>query len=362
MKDYYEILGVPHNASQEEIKAAFNRLAFKYHPDRPGGDEKKFKEINEAFSVLSDPKSRAQYDAALSGVGAGGWEGFDFSQFGFGRDFSDFDFGDIFSEIFGFTSQPFRTQTKTKKSYEEKGRDQQLKLEISLEEAAFGAKKEMSFRTYVKCEHCDGKGYEPNSTLKTCTRCRGEGVIRETRKTLWGEFTQIIDCPVCRGRGKIPEKPCKICGGDGRLYQTKRITVEIPAGIRDGESIKIKGGGEVGHFGGPAGDLYLKIYIKPHPLYKRSGDDLYTGLNISFKEAVLGATKVIKTLDGSDLELKIPAGTESGTILRLKNRGIKHLNRAGSGDLYVTIKIKTPKKISKKAQELLEELDKELKT
>jgi len=360
MKDYYEILGVPHNASQEEIKAAFNRLAFKYHPDRPGGDEKKFKEINEAFSVLSDPKSRAQYDAAFSGIGAGNWQGFDFSQFGFGRDFSDFDFGDIFSEIFGFGQNPFYSQRKAKKSYEERGRDQQLKLEISLEEAAFGAKKEISFRTYVKCEHCDGKGYEPNSSFKTCPRCRGEGVVRETRKTLWGEFTQIIDCPVCHGRGKIAEKLCKVCGGDGRLYQTKKIMVEIPAGIREGESLKIKGGGEAGYFGGPAGDLYLKIYIKPHHLYKRSGDDLYTTLNISFKEAVLGAVKKIKALDGSDLELKIPAGSESGTILRLKNRGIKHLNRSGTGDLYVTLKIKTPKKISKRAQELLEELDKEI--
>ncbi|MGC9066941.1 MAG: molecular chaperone DnaJ [Minisyncoccia bacterium] len=358
-KDYYEILGVPKDASQEEIKKAFYKLAHKYHPDK-GGDAEKFKEINEAYQVLSDPEKRAQYDkfgAAFEGVGAQGFEGFNWNNVNFnepfGFSFEGFDFGDIFSDFFG-------AEKTTKKTNDNRGRDLEITTEITLEEAASGVKKDLSFRTYVICEHCSGKGYEPGSGLKTCPTCKGEGVIRETKKTFFGAFTQIIECPKCHGRGKIPEEPCHVCGGDGRYYATKHLTIEIPQGIRNNETIRIKGGGEAGILGAPSGDLYVKIKIKPHPVFERKGDDLFTTITITFPEATLGTEKEIKTLDGKTVVLKIPAGTDSGEIFRLRNKGIKHFSNSGFGDLYVTVKVKTPKDLSKRAKELLEELKKEM--
>jgi len=362
-KDYYEILGVPKNASQDEIKKAFYKLAHKYHPDK-GGDAEKFKEINEAYQVLSDPEKRAQYDKfgttfEGAGVGGQGFEGFNWNNMNFnepfGFSFEGFDFGDIFSDFFG------GERTTTKRTKENRGRDLEITTEITLEEAANGVKKELTFKTYVTCENCKGKGYEPGSELKTCPTCKGEGVIRETKKTFFGVFTQITECPKCHGRGKIPEKPCHVCGGDGRYYDTKSIVIEIPQGIRNNETIRIRGEGEAGILGAPAGDLYVRIKIKPHSVFERKGDDLFTTINISFTEAALGTEKEIKTLDGKTLVLKIPGGTDSGEIFRLKGKGIKHFNSSGFGDLYVTIQVKTPKNLSKKAKELLEELQKEVK-
>ncbi|MFA5360425.1 MAG: J domain-containing protein, partial [Candidatus Paceibacterota bacterium] len=219
---------------------------------------------------------------------------------------------------------------------------------------------DISFKTYLDCEHCQGKGYEPGSKLKECIDCKGEGSIRQARRTFLGEITQIVECPKCKGKGKVPEKPCKICGGDGRYYGNKEIKVDIPIGIRDGETIRIRQGGEAGILGGPSGDLYIRIIIKPHPIFERQGDDLYMTLPITFTEAALGAKKEIQLLDKKTIFLKIPAGTESGEIFRLRGKGIKHFNAIGQGDLYVKVKIKTPKKISTKAKELLEELEKEL--
>lgn len=355
MKDYYEILGVPRDASQEEIKRAFYKLAHKYHPDK-GGDPEKFKEINEAYQVLSDPEKRAQYDKfgrVFEGVGAQGtYPGFDWSSFDFETPFG-FDFSDIFSEF-------FKGSEVRHKENSTRGRDLEVNLMLSLEEAAFGVKKVVSFKTYVKCEHCKGKGYEPDSRLKACPTCKGEGVIRESRKTFFGTFTQITDCPKCKGRGKIPERPCNVCGGDGRLYSKKEIEVEVPAGVRNNETIKIKGEGEAGIFGGPAGDLYIKVKILPHPVFERRNDDLFMTLTISFPEAVLGTEKEIETLDKKKIILKIPPGTESGEIFRIKGKGIKHFDMSGTGDLFIKIKISTPKKLTKKAKELLEELKKEI--
>ena len=364
MKDYYDILGVSKNASQDEIKKAFYKLAHKYHPDK-GGDAEKFKEVNQAYQVLSDSEKRAQYDrfgTAFEGVGQGapGFEGFNWQNFNFNEPFGfnfgeNFDFGDIFSEFFGGTPRPGRRTVN-----HNRGRDLEIKTEITLEEAANGVRKEIAFKTYVNCEHCHGKGYEPDSKLKTCTQCKGEGVIRETKRTILGNFTQIIECPKCHGRGKIPEKPCRVCGGDGRYYDNKTITIDIPQGIRNAETIKIKAEGEAGMLSGPNGDLYIKIFIKSHSVFERKADDLFMTVNITFPEAVLGLEKEIKTLDKKELVLKIPAGTDSGEIFRLRGKGIKHFNTVGFGDLYVTVKVKTPKNISRKAKELLEELKNEI--
>lgn len=321
---------------------------------------------------MSDPEKRVQYDkfgtsfegAAPGGQGFSGfnWQNINFDD-AFGSPFSnfgdnfgeDFDFGDIFSEFFGGSARP-----KRKTSTQNKGRDLEITTEITLEEAAFGTRKEISFKTYLVCDHCHGKGYEPNSEVRVCPQCKGEGVVREARRTMLGTFTQIIECPKCHGRGKIPEKPCQVCGGDGRYYATKTVMVDIPQGVRQGETIKIKGEGEAGILGAPNGDLYLKINLKPHPVFERKGDDLYLTLDISFPEAALGTEKEIKTLDKKTLILRIPPGTDSGEIFRLRGKGIKHFNTLGFGDLYITIKVTTPKNLSRRAKELLEELKKEI--
>ncbi len=361
MKDYYEILGVPHNASSSEIKKAFYKLAHQYHPDK-GGDVKKFKEINEAYQVLSNKEKRAQYDKFGRVFGEGTQEGFSQSQWQggnfespFGFSFGEMNMGDIFSDFFG------GGYSSSKKSHAQaKGRDVEITLDITLEEAAFGTKKTVSFRTYVVCEHCRGKGYEPGSKLRTCPVCKGEGVIRQVKHTFLGDFTQIVECPKCKGRGKIPEKPCPVCGGDGRYYGKKEVTVEVPPGIRDGETIRLRREGEAGMLNAPSGDLYVRVIIKSHPRFERKADDLYTTLWISFPEAVLGTKKEIETLEKKKVILKIPAATSSGELFRLRGKGIKHFNTFGQGDLYVRVKIKTPRQVSPKARELLEKLEKEL--
>lgn len=368
MKDYYEVLGVGRSASPEEIKKAFYKLAHQYHPDK-GGNPEKFKEINEAYQVLSNKEKRAQYDKfgrTFDGAGSGqqGFSGFKWQSGGFQSPFGfsgDFDLGDIFADFF----QGSAAAGKTKSARQNKGGDIETNLEIDLEEAAFGGRKEVVFKTYLRCEHCGGKGYEPNSKLKECAYCKGEGVIRETRRTFLGNFTQIIECPKCKGRGKIPEKPCASCGGDGRYYGKKEIKVDIPVGIRDGETIRIRQEGEAGMLGAASGDLYIRIIIKKHPIFERKGDDLHLSLSVSFSEVVLGAKKDVPVLNAQKdrdrkIVLKIPAGTESGEIFRIRGKGVKHFDAPGQGDMYARVKIKTPKKISAKAKELLEQLEKEI--
>lgn len=371
-KDYYKILGVEKNASSEEIKKAYHQLAHKYHPDKAGGDEKKFKEINEAYQVLSDPKKRQQYDQfgrVFEGSGTSGFnQGFDFSQ-GFGGrgfgsdinfDFSNFgfdnDLGDFFNSIFGGGKT---TQQKHKKV--RYGSDVRLMIEISLEEVATGVIKNFEYKTLVKCKNCDGFGYEKGSEFKTCPTCNGRGEIKEVKQSFFGTFSQIKTCPDCLGEGKIAEKICSACKGRGRVKGIKNISLKIEPGINDGQFIKIAGGGEDGEKNGPAGDLYVEVKVRNHPLFKREGINLTYELPISVVEAILGAEKEVPTIYGKNIIVKIPAGIESGKILRVSNKGLPYFGRRGCGDLLINIKVKIPKKISSKTKKILEEIKDDLK-
>lgn len=353
MKNYYDILGVPKSASKEKVKQAYRKLAHQYHPDR-GGDEKKFKEINEAYQVLGDEKKRAQYDqfgSAFSSQGFGGdhrgFGGFDFSSFG--GNARGFDFNDIFSEFFSGGARP---TTKTKQS----GADIQVDISITLEEAYQGVIKTIQIKKYNICSRCGGKKNEPGSNLKACGQCGGTGEIRRDQRILFGTFTQVSECPSCAGEGKIPEKKCSQCRGLGRVQQIEEIKINIPAGIHSGEAIKISGKGEAGD--GGYGNLYAYIRIKHHRDFEREGDDILSALSISMSQAVLGDSLVIKTLAGSE-NIRIPAGIESWEMIKLEGRGMPRLRGAGRGDHYIKIVVKTPRKLSKRAKEIFEELKRE---
>ncbi len=355
-KDYYQILGVDRNATAEDIKKAYRKLAHQYHPDK-GGDEKKFKEINEAYQVLSNQEKRRQYDQfgrVFDGAGFQGQPGWDFG-FGQGFDSSQFDFndlGDIFGEMFGFGSR------KRKRDFK-KGRDVEVDVEISLEDTLRGQEKEISLTKLMTCSRCQGKGAEPGTKVKECFSCRGTGQVQQIRKTVFGSFTQVHVCPECGGEGYKPEKPCNVCKGEGRVKGEEKIKFYIPAGVDSRQIIKMEGRGEAGRKGGKAGDLYIRVFVKKHPVFKRKGDDLVASVNISFAQAALGDEIEVSTLEGKNLILKVPAGTESGKILRISGKGIPRFSGYGRGDMYVQLMIKTPKKLSKKQKELLERLKEE---
>jgi len=355
--DYYEILGVPRDASQEEIKKAFRRLAHKYHPDK-GGDEKKFKEINEAYQVLSDEKKRAQYDkygrVFEEGGPSGGAETFwswpDVNGFEF--DFGNL--GEVFEEFFGgWKSRSSRTKNI------KRGSDIQINIEINLEDTLKTTLKKITLYKQTVCGRCNGSGAEPGTKVKECFSCRGTGQVQQIKKTIFGSFTTITTCPLCKGEGVTPGKPCNVCRGEGRIKGEEDLEIRIPAGIDDQQVIKIVGKGNAGRKGGPAGDLYIKFSIKPHPLFERKGDDLFTQAEISLSQAALGGEVEIKTLENETLILKIPAGTESGKVLRISGKGIPHFGGYGRGNLYVEIKIKIPRKLTKNQKELLEKLRQE---
>ncbi|MBI4708881.1 MAG: molecular chaperone DnaJ [Candidatus Portnoybacteria bacterium] len=368
-KDYYEILGISKNASPDEIKRAYRKLAHEHHPDK-GGDEKKFKEINGAYQVLSDPQKRAQYDQfgttfeqAQAGGGFSGFNGFrDFSSYADAFDFfkrgrgeeQEFEFGnlgDIFEGIFGGATRPGSKKRQ-------RGQDIVVDAEITLEEAARGVEREFNIYKGVICSKCGGSGSEPGSELKECPKCKGRGKVEETRRAAFFSFSQTKTCPECQGRGKKPEKVCSKCGGDGRVKEYKTIKIKIPAGIEDGQAISLTGQGEAGMFGAPAGDLYVTIHIKPHKSFERKGDDLYHDLSISFTQAVLGDKIELPTLF-EVVSLKIPAGVESGTLIRLQNKGMPRLRQRGNGDMIVKVKIEIPKKLSRKQRELIDKLKEE---
>lgn len=357
MKDYYEILGISRNASQEEIKKAFHRLAHKYHPDK-GGDPKKFKEINEAYQVLGNKEKRAQYDqfgATFDQAGFQGAGGQDSSFGGFGFDFGNFDtsvFEDIFADFFGGT--PFSERRRK----QQKEKDIVVDLYISLEEAFQGVEKEISLQKWVTCENCKGSGAQPKTKMIKCPSCGGEGRVKEVHRTILGSFTRTSVCPQCSGKGEIPEKKCYKCKGEGRIREIEKIVVSIPQGVSSGETIKIQGKGEAGGRRLKSGDLYIRIHIEEHPKFKRRGDDIYYETNVKFSEATLGTKKDIPTLAG-EIELKIPAGTQNGKLLRLKGMGMPHLNNRGKGDMYVKINVKTPTRLTRKQKEIIEELKEE---
>ncbi|PIU46779.1 molecular chaperone DnaJ [bacterium (Candidatus Gribaldobacteria) CG07_land_8_20_14_0_80_33_18] len=359
-KDYYKILGVSRDASTEEIKKAFHTLAHKHHPYK-GGDEKKFKEINEAYQVLSNREKRAQYDqfghvfegaAGAQGAGKTG-PGFDFG-FDFGKDF-EFGFGssnieEIFEEFFGFGRK-----RKTKNQ----GRDIEIELEINLEDTLNEIEKRIPLGKYVICSRCQGKGAEPGTKLKECFTCRGTGEVQQIKETILGSFTRYTTCPQCQGEGKIPEKSCNVCQGEGRIKKEEEIEILIPAGVDTNQIIKVKEQGEAGRRGAKAGDLYVKIFVRPHKVFKRKGDDIYINIPISFAIACLGDEIDIPLLDGKKISLKVPAGTESGKVLRISGKGIPHFSGYGRGDMYVNLIIKTPKNLTKQQKELLEKLKEE---
>jgi len=353
MKDYYKILGVPRNASKEEIKKAYYKLAHKYHPDKKSGDEKKFKEINEAYQVLSDAEKRAQYDR-FGRVFEGPERGFDWgSAFDFRRSFDfdlDFDFEKIFEDFFapGFQKKEPR-----------KGEDISIDIEIPLEATLRSFEKEIVLRKFILCPRCQGTGAEPGTKIKECFSCRGTGQVQQIKKTFFGTITRFVTCPECGGEGKRPEKPCNVCKGEGRIRGQEKIRFFVPAGVDSNQVLTFKGKGNVGRKGRGAGDLFVRIRVLPHKIFKRRGDDLYVKKNVSLSQAALGDEIEIETLEKKKILLKIPAGTESGKLFEITGKGIPHFSGFGRGNLYVEIRVKIPKRLTKSQKELLEKLKKE---
>jgi molecular chaperone DnaJ len=350
-RDFYEILGVPKSASQDDIKKAYRKLAHQYHPDTGKGDEAKFKEVNEAYQALGDPSRRAQYDRfGAAGVGAGNpygggasYEGFEdmFSQ-GFGG-FSDF--GDIFSDIFGMGKRP----------KQERGVDIEVDTTISFAESFSGVAKDIQLNKYDMCNKCEGSGAEPGHKTVTCPRCHGQGQIRGTQNTIFGSVAVSSVCEQCHGTGKVPEKACSKCDGAGRVKEKRTIAVKIPAGIEDETRIRITGEGETGYRGTTAGDLYLRVHVESDRRFRREGSDTYAKVKISFPQAALGDEVSVDVADGK-VELNIPSGTQSGTVFKLRGKGMPIINRNARGDHYVTVDVQVPSKLSKQQKKLLQEL------
>ena len=350
-KNYYDILGVDKKASKEEIKKAFRKLAHKYHPDKKGGDEVKFKEVNEAYQVLSDDKKRSEYDAYGQAFG-GGQGGFAGAQ-GFGgfsaNDFAgmEFDVGDIFNEFFG-GGRSAGAQTR-------RGRDISIDVQIPFEDAVFGTDRKIVITKPSACSGCGGSGAESGTNMVVCSGCNGQGKIHESKRSILGTFTTQRLCDICFGSGKVPEKKCKTCRGLGVTNGQYEASVKIPAGIEDGEMIRLAGQGEAVQAGIP-GDLYIKVRVAPHKTFVRQGSDLVMDLDVKLSDALLGAEYSVDTLDGS-IKLKIPAGTSIGEILRVRGKGVPVGN--SRGDLLIKLNILLPKKLSRKAKKVIEQLREE---
>ena len=350
-RDYYEVLGVSRGASEDEIKKAYKKMARKYHPDLNPGDktaEEKFKEVNEAYEVLSDADKKARYDQyGHAGVdpnfGAGG--------FGGGFDGS-FDFGDL-GDIFGsFLGGGFGGGRRTNPNAPQRGESIRMSIAISFEEAAFGCEKAVTVERYETCDTCHGNGCAPGTSPEVCPDCHGTGTVQVRRQTPMGVFATSSPCPKCGGKGRIIHQPCKDCRGSGMVRKKKTIQASIPAGIDNGQTISIRGQGNAGKNGGPAGDLLITITVRPHELFRREGTSVLCEAPITFTQAVLGAELEIPTIDGK-VKYTLPEGTQSGTTFRLKGKGIPSINGRGRGDQYVTVYIETPKNLNKEQKEAL---------
>ncbi len=342
-RDYYEILGIDRNATDDEIKRAFRNLAFKYHPDHNRADDagEKFKEVNEAYEVLSDPDKRSAYDhfghSGVEGPFGRGFEGFDFGGF-----------GDIFDAFFG------RATTATRQA-PQRGADLQYRITISLEETATGCEKEINISRTENCPLCQGVGCKPGSQPSRCPNCNGTGQVHRVQQSIFGRFTTTTPCSQCHGEGRIITESCPQCRGTGKVKQQRNILVKIPAGVDDGSQIRLTGEGEAGARGGSTGDLYVIPSVEQHELFLRDGDNILYELPIDFAQAALGAEVEVPTLDGKT-KLKIPAGNQTGKVFRFKNKGIPHLHRNGSGDLLVTLFVVTPQSLTEKQRQLFREL------
>lgn len=345
-KDFYQILGVSKSASQDEIKQAFRKLAHKYHPDKPGGDEAKFKEINEAYQVLGEPEKRAKYDqfgsAAFENGGTGqGFGGFDFSGFQGGAGFEDL--GDMFGDLFGGGR---RQRTP-------RGSDIQMDVDLTFHDSVFGVEKTITLTKPSACERCGGTGGEPGSGMETCATCKGAGVEVSVQRTILGNIQSKRTCSTCSGAGETPKKACSTCRGSGVERKSRSLVVTIPAGVENGSVLRVRGEGEYLK-GGMPGDLFVRIFVKQDARFERDGFDLYSEAKIGFTQAALGTTIDVDTIDGK-AELKVPAGTQSGTQFRLRGKGVQ--TSRGRGDQIVTIHVTTPRKLDRKQRKLLEELD-----
>ncbi|MBQ8837261.1 MAG: molecular chaperone DnaJ [Clostridia bacterium] len=349
-RDYYEVLGVDKSASASEIKKAYYKLAKQYHPDVNPGDaeaEKKFKEINEAYAILSDEDKKAKYDqyghAAFENGGAGaGYGGFE----GFG------DFGDIFSSFFG---GGFGGSSSSRRNAPQRGDDIYARVTLTFEEAVRGCKKDVTFGRVQKCADCSGSGAKKGTTADTCKKCGGSGQIRVQQRTMLGMMQTMQTCDECRGSGKIIKEPCTNCRGKGYVKISKTISVTIPAGVDNGNNISLRGMGNEGRNGGPAGDLIISVAVKPHEVFERDGSDIYCEVPINYWEAVLGDEIEIPTLDGKE-KFTIPEGTQTGTTFTLKGKGITRVNSTYRGNLYIIVKVDVPKNLNTKQKELLKQL------
>lgn len=352
-RDYYEVLGVGRDAAPDAIKKAYRKLAIQLHPDRnkEAGAEEKFKELSEAYAVLSDPEKKARYDQL-------GHAGID-QQYSSDDLYRNIDFSDLFggmgfesilNQMFGFGGRAAGPS---------RGRDLQVAHTITLEQAFTGTEAAIEYARLESCANCKGSGAEPGSKVDTCPTCRGQGQVQRLVRTPFGTMSQVSTCPDCRGAGQRIESPCRTCRGSGHERHRRKVTVAVPAGIESGQSLRVAGQGEVGHRGGPPGDLYVEIEVTRHPRFQRDGADLYVEQPISIPQAVLGTQVEVEALDGK-VQVEVPPGSESGKVLRLRGRGMPYLRGSGRGDLHVALRIHVPTKLSEKARHLLEELGKEL--
>ena len=353
-RDYYEILEVQRTATDADIKSSYRRLAMKYHPDRNPGDdlaEEKFKEAAEAYAILADPQKRSLYDRfghAGVGAGAGGTAGFDpsvFAEFG--------DFADILGNMFGFGD--LFGGAGRRRGGPQRGADLRYDLEISFEESARGAETSIQIPRQENCETCGGSGAAPGSSASTCSMCKGQGQVRSQQ----GFFTVARTCPQCRGAGKIITKPCQSCRGAGRVTKERKLTVKIPAGISTGQQLRLQAEGERGTAGGPAGHLYVVVHVHEHEFFRRDGNNLFCEIPVNFTTVALGGEVQVPTLDGAET-VKVPEGTQTGTTLRLKSKGMPDVNGRGRGDLFATVQVQTPKKLTREQRKAIEELAKAL--